>query len=179
MKKYYILLLAIFLTAFSSVSAQTCDCETLQAQIDALTARIDALEGSTVTAVSDVEEKSDTNGDFDTVVIGDFTLDFVKSELKKSLTGDDYIEITYLFTNNSSETASCGWKIQETAFQDGIEIKSRILMDSESTTEIRPGKSIEVKSGFTLRNLIDQVEIGYKPFLSMGEAVETRFINIK
>ena len=178
MKKYFVLLVFCILVTVTTVSAQTCDCENLQAQIDALTARIEMLEGNTSAAISE-GEKSDASSDFETVVIGDFTLDLVKSELKKSLTGDDYIEITYLFTNNSTETASCGWKIQETAFQDGIEIKSRILMDSESTTEIRPGKSIEVKSGFTLRNLTDQVEIGYKPFLSMGDAVETRFINIQ
>ena len=175
MKKLFVFVLLATLSIISSVSAQTCDCENLQAQIDALTARIEALEsGAPVT-----EAVEETSGEFEQVVVGDFTLDLIGWELKKSLTGDDYIEITYLFTNNSNDTASCGWKIQQTAYQDGIEAKSRIIMNSESTTDIRPGKSIEVKQGFTLRSLTEPIEIGYKPFLSSGDPVAVRFIEIK
>lgn len=175
MKKICFFIILIILTITSAVSAQTCDCEGLQAQIDALIDRIEALEGGIVAA----SEEPEASGDFAQVVIGDFSLDLIGWELKQSLTGDDYIEITYLFTNNSNDEASFGWKIQQTAYQDGIEIKSRIILDSESTTDIRPGKSIEVKTAFTLRNLTDPVEIGYKPFLSMGKSVEVRFIDIQ
>lgn len=176
MKKVLLFIVLASLAVFSVASAQTCDCEGLQTQIDALTARIEALEGGTVTVPE--TPQAEASDDFKQVVVGDFTLDLIGWELKKSLTGDDYIEITYLFTNNSIETASCGWNIQQTAYQDGIEVKSRVLLDSESTTEIRSGKSIEVKQGFTLRSLTDPVEIEYKPFLSSKPPVATRFINI-
>ena len=176
MKKLFVFVLLASLAIVSSVSAQTCDCESLQAQIEALTARVEALEGGNVAAA---EPASEASGEFEQVVVGDFTLDLVGWELKKSITGEDYIEITYLFTNNSNDTASCGWKITQTAYQDGIEAKNRIVMNSESVTEIRPGKSIEVKQGFTLRSLTEPIEIGYKPFLSMGDPVAVRFINLQ
>ena len=67
-------------------------------------------------------------------------------------TDNKYIELSYRFTNNSDSGASFGWNVFTSAFQDGIELPTHYVYDSEKFTEIKPGVSIIVKDGFDLRN---------------------------
>ena len=178
MKKYCIFVVIALLAIMSSASAQTCDCEGLQAQIDALTARIEALEGN-APAVQD-EPAAEISGDFEPVVIGDFTVELIGWELGTTqYTNIDYIQLNYRFTNNSSESASFGWKISRKAFQDGIELKTHLFLDGETTTDIRPGKSIEVKDGFQIRDNQTEIELEFTPLIAFKPDVITRIINIK
>lgn len=176
MRRLFILLIVI-LAIVPAVSAQTCDCESLQAQIDALTARIEALEGGAPAEVED--EISEAAGSFEPVVIGDFTVELVDWELGVTqYTNVNYIQITYRFTNNSTESASFGWKIGRKAFQDGIELKSHLFMDGETVTDIRPGKSIEVKDGFQIRNDQSEVELEFTPLIAYKPDIITRVIQL-
>ena len=56
MKKFLVFVLLLILIVVSSSSAQTCNCEDLQAQIDSLTERVEALEAGTM--VTEPEKKT-------------------------------------------------------------------------------------------------------------------------
>ena len=179
MKKIFVFVLLAILAIVPSVYAQTCNCEDLQAQIDALTARIEALEGGAPVAEA-VEEEAAASSDFEPVVIGDFTVEYISHEAKTAqYTGLKYIDIHYRFTNNSSEEASFGWKISRKAYQNDIELGSHIVMDSEQVTDIRPGKSIEVIDSFKLRDDQSVIELEFRPFLVLKADPVTRFLNLQ
>ena len=114
---------------------------------------------------------------FDPVIIGDFRLDFLGYSLRTSITGVDYIELNYRFTNNSSETTSFIASFSTSAFQDGIGLPIYIASNSESITEIRPGMSINVKDAFQLRTG-SIVELEFRPFLQVWQAPITRYVRL-
>ncbi len=179
MKKLLIFVVLALFATVSTVSAQTCDCEGLQAQIDALTARIEALEGNAPAADLAPEQEAVEAGDFAPVVIGDFTVELVSWELGTTqYTNVNYIQINYRFTNNSTESASFGWEIGRKAFQDGIELKTHIFIDGETVTDIRPGKSIEVKDGFQIRNDQSEIELEFTPLIAYKPDIITRVIQL-
>ena len=188
MKKLYIFVVLALLAISSAVSAQTCDCEGLQAQIDALTARIEALEGKAPSAASQSVSADETAsevpavvsiGDFEQVVVKDYTLDYLGYEMAKNYEGKDYVRIKFHYTNNSNESESYMWAVSTTAFQDGIELKEAYIDDSERGTEIRPGKSIDIIEAFYLRSLTTPIELEFDVWMSWDDTYKTiRFINI-
>lgn len=119
---------------------------------------------------------------FDPVIIGDFRLDYLGYSLRTSITGVDYIELNYRFTNNSSETTSFIASFSTSAFQDGIGMPIYIVSNSETVTEIRPGMSINVKDAFQLRtsnNLNPLIELEFRPFLEVWRTPVTRQIRLR
>ena len=120
---------------------------------------------------------------FDPVVIGDFRLDFLGYSLRTSVTGVNYIELNYRFTNNSKETTSFIASFSTSAFQDGIGLPIYIASNSEAVTEIRPGMSVNVKDAFQLRtntnNLHPLIELEFRPFLEVWQAPVTRQIRLR
>lgn len=178
MKKYLVIIVIALMVVVSTAYTQTCDCDSLQAQIDELTARIAALEGSATSA--EAAEETATTGDFEPVVIGDYTLELIDWKIDTRKYSDEkYIEIHYRYTNNSSESKSFGWSIGRKAYQDGIGLNSTIITDSETVTDIRPGKSIEVRDGFKIRSEETEIELEFTPFMAYKAEPITRFIAIK
>ncbi len=178
MKKLFVFVLLAVLAIASSVSAQTCDCENLQAQIDALTARIEALEGGA--PVTEAAEAVAETSDFEPVTVKDYLVEFVGYEFDKTYDGKDIIKITFHYTNNSSESKSYVWAVSLTAFQDGIELKDAYVADNERGTEIRPGKSIDIIQGFYLRDTAEQIEMEFDVPISFNDDNKsTRFLDIQ
>lgn len=178
MKKLLIFVVLALFAIVPAVSAQTCDCEGLQAQIDALTARIEALEGNAPVVEADQEEPA-TAGDFEQVSIDGYTLDYIGYELAKNYKGEDIINISYTFTNNSDKAKSFMWALNCTAFQDGIELKDYYGTDTENSTDIRPGKSITVISSYYLRSMSEPIELNFDPLISFNsEPAEIRYLNL-
>ena len=158
-------------------STCSCDCEALQAQIDELTARIAELESGAPAAGTAEEAPA---SDFEQVVVGDYTVDFVGYKFDKSYDGKDTINITFHYTNNSSESKAYVWAIGLTAFQDGIELKDGYVADSERATEIRPGKSIDIIECFVLRSATEQIELEFDLPISFSDKNKvTRYLDIQ
>ncbi len=195
MKKVFILFIAVFIAVLAivpAVSAQTCDCENLQAQIDALTARIELLEeknhvqepaASTQSGVAETVQGTSAaavSGDFEQVVIKNFTLDYLGYEFGKTYDGKDIIKITFHYANNSDESKAYVWAISTTAFQDGIELKDAYVEDNEKSTEIRPGKAIDIVEGFYIRSTTEPIELEFDIPISFNDDLKTtRFLNIQ
>ena len=133
----------------------------------------------TVTALNIYQPlPTSTSRAFEPVVIRDFSLEFLGYSLRTSVTGIDYIEINYRFTNNSTETTSFGLSFSTDAFQNGIELPIYIALNSESMTDIRPGRSIVVKDAFQIRSDYPVIELEFRPFLEVWQNPVTRTIRL-
>lgn len=70
--------------------------------------------------------------------------------------GTPAILVSYSFTNNSDENASAIVSLHSTAYQNGVQLDSGIIMDgnlynaNDLMKELQPGASIDVKAAFTL-----------------------------
>ena len=115
---------------------------------------------------------------FEPVIIGDFMLEYLGNSVTEFL-GDKCVEISYRFTNNSTETAHFGGSFSTSAFQDGIELKLHFADNSESSTDIRPGKSVIVKDAFYLRSNSPVIELEFYPFLRLWSQPVSRTITLK
>lgn len=120
---------------------------------------------------------------FDPVIIGDFRLDFLGYKLRTSITGTNYIELNYRFTNNSNKTTSFGYSISTDAYQDGVGMSFYIPGYSDTVTDIRPGMSINITDAFQLRtdtnNLNPLIELEFRPFLEVWQRPITRQIRLR
>lgn len=122
----------------------------------------------TVTAWARPQKQTEVPSKLDPIIIGDFQLDYLGYTRGKYISSDEeYIEISYRFTNNSKETEAFGYNISTKAFQDGIELPFHIVIGSELSTEIRPGKSITVIDGFQLRSNSPVIELEFEPMFSL------------
>lgn len=157
MKKIFLLVVLAALAAFSAVSAQTCDCESLQAQVDELTARVEALEAGLVSG------SPSTYDIYDLVTLGDFGVSYVSHDFIMDYSDRLAIEIRFMFYNNSENPASYNWSVNLDAYQDGIELGSSIVIDSQDLTEVEPGKYLMVKQAYVLRNTTDSIRLEFTP----------------
>lgn len=88
--------------------------------------------------------------------LGDYHVEIKGAALGEDYEGNPIIVITYSWTNNSDETKSPMWTISEKAFQDGVELDTAIVMNSDvydsgaSMKEVRPGTTIEAQCAFVM-----------------------------
>lgn len=105
------------------------------------------------------DEKSDDPNHF---VLGDYTLDYKGSCIMYDEAGRDSLVMTFDFTNNSKEIASCGWVISTKYMQGGVEMDSAYVIADIDTyasvaekfyTDIEPGVTLEVKNAHLLSDM--------------------------
>lgn len=96
--------------------------------------------------------------------LGKYDVEIKDAVLTEDYDGNPAIVITYAWTNNSDETTSAIVALLEKAFQDGVELDTAFIMDSEkydadaSMKDIRPGATLEVQAAYTLANTTSEVE---------------------
>lgn len=104
------------------------------------------------------------------IVIGDYELQYKGASIMTDSNSKDAIVLTMDFTNNSKDTVDYLWSIYEKAIQDDVELESTIVYVSEESyktvmdsqfTEIAPGKTIEVRSAYTLQDTEKPVEVTF------------------
>ncbi len=98
----------------------------------------------------------------------------------KNYEGKSTVVITYNYTNNSNDAQSFDIGFIDTVFQNGIECSPDYLYDEEnSTKEIRPGATIEVKKSYILNDTTTDVEVEIKGFITWDETVITKTFSIQ
>lgn len=121
-------------------------------------------------ACGKAEEPSDPNH----IVIGDYELQYKSACIMKDSDGKDAVVLTMDFTNNGEEPADYMWSVYEKVMQDGVELEGAIIFESEESyktvtdsqmTEIASGKTIEVCSAYTLRDMENPVEVTFTDLL--------------
>lgn len=96
------------------------------------------------------------------VSIGDYSLTVSKSEILRDRPEGAFLLVYFNFANNSAETTSYGSKIENRAFQNGVQIQNFLApyeYKDNLYTEVRPGASIEVITSFLLSDTSNPVEL--------------------
>lgn len=96
--------------------------------------------------------------------LGKYDIEIKSATLAKDYEGNPAIVITYAWTNNSEDTISAMVALMDQAFQDGVELDTAIIGDSDiydsdaSMKDIRPGTTLEVQVAYVLSNTTSEVE---------------------
>lgn len=89
-------------------------------------------------------------------VLGEFAVEIKNAVLASDYEGNPAIVITYAWTNNSADTTSAMTTMNPRAFQNGVELDSALMTDSESyeagtsTRYVRPGATVDVQRAYAL-----------------------------
>lgn len=96
--------------------------------------------------------------------LGNFAVEIKNAALATDYEGNPAIVITYAWTNNSTDTTSAMSTMNPRAFQNGVELDSALMTDSEayetgtSTRYVRPGATVDVQRAYALTSETDPVE---------------------
>ena len=105
---------------------------------------------------------------------------YIKHEIVENMSGEKCIAIYYEFTNNSDEGKTFIYTISDKAFQDGVELDaSWFHVNDESKnadSEIKPGVTITVCSGFVLRDEKSDVELEVKEWISLNDKTKDSMV---
>lgn len=97
------------------------------------------------------------------VVKPEIELKLKSTAVKKDYKGDDFLLVTYKFKQNTDEAKAFYLMVNDTAYQDGVELDSMVISnDLDSTaaiSKVMPGVEIEVQQGYKLRNGESDVQI--------------------
>ena len=97
--------------------------------------------------------------------LGDYTVEIKSTSMTQDYDGNPVVVVTYSWTNNSSETTTPMGSVTTKVFQDGVGLEGIYIVGSEdydpdtTTTEVRPGTTIDVQEAFILNNTISPIEV--------------------
>lgn len=115
--------------------------------------------------------------------LGDYNV-----EIKEAFTTTDYagkpaIVVTYSWTNNSDETTNCMTSVLAKAFQDGVQLETAIIGDSDIfdssayMKDIRPGVTLDIQQAFSLESN-SNVEIEISEWIGFSDDVVSATFSI-
>ncbi|MCD7796448.1 MAG: DUF5067 domain-containing protein [Clostridiales bacterium] len=116
--------------------------------------------------------------------IGDYICTVKSAKLTKDYKGNDAVIITYEFTNNSSDSASFEYALDDKVFQDGVELEDVYFLaddedlDSYKDVEIKTGVTKEVVKAYALRDTTTSLEVEIGEWLSFDDTVITTTVDI-
>ena len=113
----------------------------------------------------------ETTKDSNLIKLGDYELLYKGACIMEDSDGNYAIVLTLDFTNNGKENASYLWSIDETVMQNGVELEvANVFTDYDTFetviegqfTEIAPGKTLEVKTAYVLKDAAAKVEATFE-----------------
>ena len=116
--------------------------------------------------------------------LGDSLIEIGDSKLAKTYDGKDAIIINIKYTNNSEDAQSYMTSMIGKAFQDGVELSSAIIMDTDAydaesqMKEVKKGASIDVQVAYELSNTTSDIEFEVEEFLGMSDKKATKTFKI-
>lgn len=141
-------------------------------------------QSSSASGDASASSDADANASSDAAAAGDtyqqatdssyaVTIDSCKQA--KDYNGKACVVITYTWTNNSDKAQAFYTTISDKAFQDGVELETAYMTSGESTEnstkEIKPGKSIQVKQAFVLDSKKEPVTVEVSEIFSFSDAL--------
>lgn len=169
MKKFFAITLSLLLCLF--LAACGGDSETQQdASNDQGTQETsepeDAAE-NTETNDSDTDASAEGSG-----TVGDYDIEIKSAALAQDYEGNPAIIITYAWTNNSNDTTNAMTSMYSQAFQDGVELETAMILDSDvydsdaSMKDVRPGTTIDIQAAYVLDSETSVVEFEVSEWLT-------------
>ena len=115
--------------------------------------------------------------------LGKYDVAIDSCRLAIDYSGKDIVIVKYVFTNNSGDSASFSWSVDDNVYQNGIGLKECYFVDSTAnyssdnkTKEIKPGVPFEVEVAYTLNDLTTEIEVVVTDLLNLsGKSVEKTF----
>ena len=106
--------------------------------------------------------------------LGDYAIEIGDYFLTKTYEGKDAIVINMKYTNNAEEAKNYMTTLTGSAFQDGVELSTAIIMDGSYDAEsqmkdIKTGASIDVQVAYELSNTTSDVEFEIEEFISFSD----------
>lgn len=144
-------------------------------------------EGSDAVPATKPTEPTDapiTDGD-DRIAFDGLELLFLGSQLAKDAYDNDAVILSYVFTNNSEESASFEWSFYYNAYQNGECLDTCTVMIDEvnftyygedNFTNIEPGESMEVYLTFTLLDTTSPVLVEFESL--MGDVKDSHTVDL-
>lgn len=117
-----------------------------------------------------VPEEPSSSGD-----LGDYHVEIKKAALAKDYEGNPAIIITYSWTNNSEDTTNALTSVAGKAFQDGVQLETAIIMDSDlydseaSMKDVRPGTALDIQCAYVLTSETSIVEFEMTEWISFSD----------
>ena len=117
------------------------------------------LAGAMSLGFAACKKASEVPLDPDHIVLDDYEIQYKGFTVMPDVDGQSALVLTLDFTNNGKEATSYLWAVSEKVFLDGIGLntatvlqngKSKGTVAETQQTEIMPGKTIEVKSAYSL-----------------------------
>lgn len=152
--------LCLFLTVLMVIGLTACNEKRVEAP----------KEEKPVEAPKD-EKQADTPEDSNLIKLGDHVLRYKSACIMKDTDEKEAVVLTLDFTNNSEEKASYHWRIDETASQDGTDLEgASVVLDykelqsvmNTKLAEVDPGKTLEVKTAFVLKDTKNPVNVQFE-----------------
>ncbi|MBD5543754.1 MAG: DUF5067 domain-containing protein [Lachnospiraceae bacterium] len=114
------------------------------------------------------------------VEISDCTVKYIKHEIVENMAGDKCVAVYYEFTNNSDEGKTFDYTVSDKAFQNGVELDTSLFYvdtdNKDSSSEIKPGVSVEVCSGFVLRDDTTDIELEIGAWITLKDSPDDKMI---
>lgn len=115
-------------------------------------------------------EELESTGD-----LGDYGIEITGFELADDYSGAPAILVCYTFTNNSEDTTSAMTSVSGRAFQNGVQLDTAIIADSDVLNaddhykDIQTGASIALKEAFLLTSDTAPVEFEITEWISFSD----------
>ncbi len=119
----------------------------------------------------------------DAGTLGDYTVSILDYELTEDYEGNPAMRVYFEFTNNGTDTVSFMFAVGATAFQNGIELGTAIVIgddvdeDSNTLKEIKPGATITCTKIFVLSDT-SPVTVEASELLSFSDDMLTKTFDI-
>lgn len=130
---------------------------------------------------------SSSSSELDSMVgsgdLGDYYVEIKGAQLAEDYEGKPAIIVTYSWTNNSSDTTSAMVSTSEKAFQDGVQLDTAIIMNSDvydsgnSMKDVRPGTTLDIQCAFLLTSETSTVEFEITEWISFSNEMVTMDFN--
>lgn len=140
-------------------------------------------DGSTdTTADNSSSNTQSANVDSNGNNIGQYKVDLKEARTATDSADKSILIVTYTFTNNSDTAQAFVYAIDDTAYQNGVELGpvwtsygiDGLDFDAKSK-EIKPGVSLDVQCAYELNDETTDVEIELQRFASLSDEAELTY----
>lgn len=118
----------------------------------------------------------------DSGTVGNFTVAIKSAKLSKSYEGDDAVTVTYDFTNNGDEAQSFDVVIDDTVYQNGVELEFAVISgstESNSMKKIQKGASLEVEKSYKLQDKTSPINVEVKELFTFSDQKITKTLELQ
>lgn len=108
----------------------------------------------------------------DSGTIGDYSVTIGDARLSKDREGNDVIIVSYEFTNNGEESSSFIFAVNDTAYQDGVELDTAYFVEDDTydtdsqMKDIKTGGTLTVENAYVLSSATSPVEVDVEEIFS-------------